>query len=73
MNLDDLLGRLHDLEGSDLHLSAGSSPRVRVHGKLVSLDLPRLHAHDTEQLALGIMTEEQRLSYSELARNRLQF
>ena len=66
MNLDDLLGRLHDLEGSDLHLSAGSSPRVRVHGKLVSLDLPRLHAHDTEQLALGIMTEEQRLSYSEL-------
>ena len=66
MNLVDLLGRLNNLEGSDLHLSAGSSPRVRIHGELVSLDHPPLDAHDTEQLALGVMTDEQRLSYSEL-------
>ena len=66
MNLEDLLGRLHELEGSDLHLSTGSAPRVRVHGELVSLELPPLHAHDTERLALSVMTAEQRLSYSEL-------
>ncbi len=66
MSLRDLLDRLHALEGSDLHLSAGSAPRVRVHGKLESLDLPPLHAHDTERLALSIMTEAQRSSFSEL-------
>ncbi len=66
MSLRDLLDRLHHLEGSDLHLSAGSAPRVRVHGKLLPLELPPLHANDTERLALSIMTEAQRLSYSEL-------
>src|SRR5437667_4366642 len=34
LHVDDLLERLLDLGGSDLHLTAGAHPSVRVHGEL---------------------------------------
>jgi twitching motility protein PilT len=34
----ELLGRLLDAKGSDLHLTAGAPPVVRVHGELERLD-----------------------------------
>jgi twitching motility protein PilT len=34
----ELLGKLLDRDGSDLHLTAGAPPTVRVHGDLVRLD-----------------------------------
>ena len=38
MNLDDLLTKTVEQDGSDLHLTAGSSPRIRKSGSLVPLD-----------------------------------
>jgi twitching motility protein PilT len=37
-HINELLMRLIDLDGSDLHLTAGSVPQVRVHGSLVPFD-----------------------------------
>ena len=34
----ELLGRLLDLNGSDLHLTAGTPPTVRIHGELERLE-----------------------------------
>jgi len=34
MTLPDLLKTTVDLEGSDLHLTTGTPPQVRVHGEL---------------------------------------
>jgi twitching motility protein PilT len=42
MNLPDLLKATLELKGSDLHLSMGSPPQVRVDGHLRRLDLPEL-------------------------------
>ena len=39
----DLLKRLVELKGSDLHLIAGLQPAIRIHGELKALDdYPRL-------------------------------
>ena len=42
MNLVDLFNITADMGGSDLHLSVGSPPRIRVNGRLRPLDLPNL-------------------------------
>src|SRR5580658_1522716 len=59
MDLDDfnrLLQVLCDLDGSDLHVKAGSAPRVRVDGQLRMLeDEPRISAEEVRALAEGIM------------------
>jgi twitching motility protein PilT len=58
--LDQLLKLLKDKRGSDLHLSPGNPPMVRVSGELAPL-LPQTLTHDTaEKLLHEIMTEEQR-------------
>lgn len=40
MTIDDLLREAVAMHGSDLHLSVGTQPRVRVHGTLKSLNHP---------------------------------
>lgn len=46
-------------KASDLHLSAGLPPIVRLHGELVPLDYPPLDPEDTTALAGQIMDEKQ--------------
>src|SRR5512144_2301440 len=36
----ELLGKLLEMNGSDLHLTAGTPPTVRIHGELEQLGLP---------------------------------
>ncbi len=57
-DLDRLLARLLDLDGSDLHVKVGSPPRVRVNGDLLRLrDEPIIAAADVEHLARTITQE----------------
>ncbi|HEY7690736.1 MAG TPA: type IV pilus twitching motility protein PilT [Gaiellaceae bacterium] len=59
-SIDDLLASMEALRASDLHLSAGSPPVVRVRGELVVLeDRPPLSAEDTQQLLYRILSTEQ--------------
>jgi twitching motility protein PilT len=59
-SIDALLQELVRAEGSDLHLTAGSPPVVRVHGTLDRLDShPRLSPEETLQLLYQIMSTEQ--------------
>lgn len=57
MDLDDLLKLIVARGASDLHLSAGSVPHVRVDGQLVALtDYPVLSAPDTRRLAIDLLS-----------------
>ena len=42
VTLSDLLKKMLDLSGSDLHITTNSPPQVRVHGHLQPLDMPPL-------------------------------
>ena len=65
LTLHELLRTLVALDGSDLHLTTGTPPRVRVHGKLRELDLPVLDAADTLTLACSVLTEGQKQRFEE--------
>jgi twitching motility protein PilT len=57
-DLDRLLMRLDEADGSDLHLKIGSPPRIRVNGELIRLtDEPVVLRDDTLRMAKAIMRE----------------
>ncbi|MHB0914458.1 MAG: type IV pilus twitching motility protein PilT [Thermoleophilia bacterium] len=60
MDLVDILVEVLERKASDLHLSAGSPPVIRVAGKLVRLDYPRLNTNDTRDLIYSILSQDQR-------------
>jgi twitching motility protein PilT len=64
--LDDLLAHMLDAGGSDLHLTAGAPPTVRVRGEMVATDgVEALTPGQLRDLLYGIMTERQRKTYEE--------
>jgi twitching motility protein PilT len=63
MDIDfaDLLMEVVTRRASDLHLSAGSRPVVRVRGRLTKLDeYPELSGSDTREIVYSILTGDQR-------------
>ncbi|ATH06492.1 type IV pili twitching motility protein PilT [Halobacteriovorax marinus] len=52
--------------GSDLHLTVGTPPGLRVNGEIVRVKIPALTAVDTKRLIYQILTEEQK---NELEKN----
>jgi len=63
--LPDLLRRTLEMNASDLHLTAGSPPQVRVDGELRRLDLPELSPSDTKQYAYSVLTDAQKKRFEE--------
>lgn len=60
--LKELLEATIDTQASDLHMSVGHPPVVRIGGELVSLPKKKkLSAQDTEALADGLMGTEERI------------
>jgi len=65
-SLSELLKRMVDAGGSDLHITTNSPPRIRVHGALKPCeDLPVLGPADTKQLAYSILTDSQKHRFEE--------
>ena len=64
--LSELLKRMVDSGGSDLHLTTNSPPRVRVHGELKPLeDIQPLGPAETKHLAYSILTDAQKHRFEE--------
>lgn len=60
MDLVDILVEVLERNASDLHLAVGSPPVIRVSGKLIRLDYPRLTSNDTRDLIYSILSQDQR-------------
>jgi twitching motility protein PilT len=60
MDITDVLLEVLEREASDLHLTVGAPPIVRVNGVLEHLDYPRLGANDTRELIYSILSQDQR-------------
>jgi len=65
LTLSDLLKRMLEMGGSDLHVTTNTPPQIRVHGHLVPLDLPQLTPSETKQLAYSVMTDAQKHRFEE--------
>jgi len=60
ISIDQVLLEVIERGASDLHITVGAPPVIRLHGQLVPLDYPRLMPQDTKEMLYGILTQEQR-------------
>src|SRR5438046_7803609 len=65
VTLSDLLKKMLEMGGSDLHITTNSPPQIRVHGHLTPLDLPPLQPAETKQLAYSVLTDAQKHRFEE--------
>src|SRR5881392_3198970 len=65
LSLSDLLKKMLEMNGSDLHITTNSPPQVRVHGHLHPLDMPPLTPAETKQLAYSVLTDAQKHRFEE--------
>jgi twitching motility protein PilT len=56
----EVLLSVMERQASDLHLTAGSPPMIRHHGKLHALDYPSLTPQTTREVIYSILTNDQR-------------
>jgi twitching motility protein PilT len=64
--LAEMLNRLVEFDGSDLHLTGGVKPYMRINGKLSESDFPLLSKTDCEELILSLLTESGKKAFFEL-------
>jgi twitching motility protein PilT len=62
-SLQQLLKTMIDKGSSDLHITAGSPPLLRIDGSIVPLRLPGLAPNETKQLIYSVLTEEQKVHF----------
>ncbi|MDO5403285.1 MAG: type IV pilus twitching motility protein PilT [Eubacteriales bacterium] len=59
VTMEQLLAVAREVNASDIHLTAGLPPRVRVNGELADLNYPKLMPNDVEKIVFSIMSEVQ--------------
>jgi twitching motility protein PilT len=64
-NLHQLLKAMLDKGASDLHVTTGSPPQLRIDGNLAPLRTDPLSPVDTKQLCYSILTDAQKLRFEE--------
>ncbi len=65
MNIVELLSFVVKNNASDLHLSSGLSPMIRVHGEIRRINLPAMEHKDVHEMIYDIMNDKQRKQYEE--------
>ena len=65
MDISELLAFVVKNKASDLHLSAGLPPMIRVHGDIRRINLPAMEHKDVHNMVYDIMNDGQRKFYEE--------
>lgn len=65
MQIIDLLAFGAKNKASDLHLSSGISPMIRVHGDMRRINLPEMSAEEVGNMVTSVMNDHQRKIYQQ--------
>ena len=65
ITVEQLLMTAKEQGASDVHITVGVPPKMRVNGELLDLDYPRLMPDDCEKIVLSIMNERQLAMFKE--------
>lgn len=63
VNLHQLLRAMIEKGASDMHITTGSPPLLRIDGQVVPLKLDPLGPIETKQLCYSVLTEEQKIEF----------
>jgi twitching motility protein PilT len=69
--IDSFFNHMIEQNASDLHLSVGSRPRIRLHGTLKEMDSPELNNNLMQEMLFEIISEAQKKAF--IARRDLDF
>ncbi len=64
-NMHQLLKAMIEQGASDLHISTGSPPQIRIDGKMTELSSPNLSSAETKQLCYSVLTDAQKRKFEE--------
>ncbi|MCP4634176.1 MAG: type IV pilus twitching motility protein PilT [candidate division Zixibacteria bacterium] len=73
LSLQELLTTMVERGASDLHISVGSPPQIRLDGKLNKLSSERLTSEVTKRLAYSVMSDKQKLQFEQNSELDLSF
>jgi twitching motility protein PilT len=65
-NLRQLLKVAVDQGASDIHITVGSPPQLRIDGGLIKVRAPELDAPTTKELCYSLLTDEQKSKFEEM-------
>ncbi len=65
VTIHQLLKTLVDQGGTDLHITTNSPPQIRVHGKLVPLQIPPMTPAETKATIYSVLTDSQKHRFEE--------
>ena len=65
MSILELLAFVVKNGASDLHLSSGMPPMIRVHGEIRRINLPEMEHKEVHSMVYDIMNDSQRKAYEE--------
>ena len=60
IHIDVLLRQMFEKGASDLHLTVGAPPTVRLHGEMEPLDFEKLRPDTVQQIVYSVLTDEQK-------------
>src|SRR6266852_4882327 len=63
--INDLLRQMKQQGASDLHLTSGSAPYMRIHGDMLKLNYRNVSAETCHSLIFEILTEKQKELFTE--------
>ena len=64
-NMHQLLKAMIEKGASDLHITTGSPPQLRIDGSLRPLKMPPLSPQETKQLCYSVLTDAQKHRFEE--------
>jgi twitching motility protein PilT len=72
-NMHQLLKAMIEKGASDLHITTGTPPQLRIDGKLCPLKMPPLSPQETKQLCYSVLTDAQKHRFEETSELDLSF
>ncbi|MBI2835483.1 MAG: type IV pilus twitching motility protein PilT [Acidobacteria bacterium] len=63
--MTELLKATVEMQGSDLHITTNTPPRVRVNGELQAMQMPPLTPAETKHLVYSLLTDSQKKRFEE--------
>ena len=65
LSVEEILSKAKEAGASDVHITVGIPPKMRVNGKLITMEGSKLLPSDTMEIAIHVMNEKQRQHFEE--------
>lgn len=65
LSVEEILSKAKEAGASDVHITVGIPPKMRVNGKLITMDGVKLLPSDTMEIAIHVMNEKQKQHFEE--------